>query len=87
MGADVAILAGNDKEILKASLRSTEDFYAKTGIHLGDDVTKPLGDLFGGAGGGHPTAAGVNGVGDSEKFLAKSVEYLTKKIGEKSQIL
>ncbi|HIH88072.1 TPA: hypothetical protein HA344_02540 [Candidatus Bathyarchaeota archaeon] len=87
LGADVAILAGNDKEILKASLRSTEDFYAKTGIHLGDDVTKPLGDLFGGAGGGHPTAAGVNGVGDSEKFLAKSVEYLTKKIGEKSQIL
>ncbi len=87
LGADVAILAGNDKKALKASIRSTEDFYAKTSIHLGDDVTKPLAELFSGAGGGHPTAAGVNGVGDSEEFLAKTLAHLTEKLGGKSQIL
>ncbi len=87
LGADVAILAGNDKESLKASLRSTEEFYTKTGIHIGDDVTKPLAELYGGEGGGHSTAAGVNGVGDSEEFLVKAVDYMAKKIGGSHQIL
>ncbi|MCX6649240.1 MAG: DHH family phosphoesterase [Candidatus Bathyarchaeota archaeon] len=87
LGADVAIIAGNDKESLKASFRSTEEFHAKTGIHIGDDVTKPLAELYGGAGGGHPTAAGVNGVGDSGEFLIKAVEYLAEKMGKRPQIL
>ena len=87
LGADVAIIAGNDKDTLKASFRSTEQFYAKTGIHLGDDVTKPLSELYGGEGGGHPTAAGVNGVGDSEEFLIRAAEYLARKLGKPSQIL
>lgn len=87
LGADVAIIAGNDKENLKVSFRSTEEFYLKTGIHLGDEVSKPLAELYGGAGGGHPTAAGVNGVGDSEEFLIKAAEYLAKKIGKPHQIL
>jgi bifunctional oligoribonuclease and PAP phosphatase NrnA len=87
LGADVAILAGNDKNEIKASIRSTEDFRATTGIHLGDDVAKPLAESFSGAGGGHPTAAGVNGVGDSEVFLKKAIDYLTGKIGGLHQVL
>jgi len=87
LGADVAIIAGNDKDGIKASFRSTEEFYTKTGIHLGDDVTKPLAEMYNGAGGGHTTAAGVNCFGNSEEFLVKAAEYLTQKIGKPSQIL
>jgi phosphoesterase RecJ-like protein len=87
LGADVAIIAGNDRDTLKASFRSTEAFYARTGIHLGDNVTKPLAELYGGEGGGHPTAAGVNGVGDSEEFLVRAAEYLAKVLGKPVQIL
>ena len=87
LGADVAIIAGNDKDTLKASFRSTEIFFAKTGLHLGDDVTKPLAKLYGGEGGGHPTAAGVNGIGDSEEFLVRATEYIVKALGKPSQIL
>jgi len=80
LGADVAVVAGNEKDELKASLRSTEDFYQKTNIHLGNDVTKPLAEHFKGAGGGHPTAAGINGYGDADSFLEETADILKKKL-------
>ena len=80
LGADVAIIAGNEKEELKASLRSTEDFYKNSGIHLGEDVTKPLSQHYNGAGGGHPTAAGINGFGEADKFLADATEVIKMRL-------
>ena len=87
LGADIAIIAGNDKKILKTSIRSSDDFYKKTEIHVGDDISKPLAELFAGEGGGHPTAAGANGVGDADEFLVKAVEHLAERIGNPAQVL
>jgi len=85
LGADVVIIAGNDKTELQASFRSTEEFYLNTKIHLGEDLTKPLAEQFKGAGGGHPTAAGVNAFGKSEMFLLKAVELIKEKLKARSQ--
>jgi nanoRNase/pAp phosphatase (c-di-AMP/oligoRNAs hydrolase) len=87
LGADVAIIAGGDKDVLKVSMRATDAFYSATGIHLGDDVAKPVGESFKGAGGGHATAAGVNGSGDAEEFLLKAVNHLAGRIGKPLQVL
>ena len=80
LGADIVIIAGNKKDGLKASLRSTEEFYKSTGIHLGEDITKPLSEHYKGAGGGHPTAAGINGFGEAEKFLVEVTEVIRAKL-------
>jgi nanoRNase/pAp phosphatase (c-di-AMP/oligoRNAs hydrolase) len=45
------------------------NFMRKTRIHLGRDIAKPLGEYLHGMGGGHSTAAGVNGIGDIETGL------------------
>lgn len=83
LGADVAIVASKDKKTLRASLRANERFYKETSIHLGADVAKVLGGEFEGAGSGHPTAAGMNGKGETVKLLSRSVEIITKKLDRK----
>ncbi|MGQ9542851.1 MAG: DHH family phosphoesterase [Candidatus Bathyarchaeia archaeon] len=80
LGVDLAIVGGEEKERLKLSLRSTSEFYRKSGIHLGRDIAKPLGDYIQGAGGGHSLAAGVNGCGDLENALNKSLELVKELI-------
>ena len=80
LGADVSIVAGKDKDELRASLRATDRFYRETGVHLGRDIVKALGEEFEGAGSGHPTAAGMNGAGDLEAFLKRVVALITLKI-------
>ena len=87
LGADVAVIAGNDNDEIKASLRSTEEFYQKTGIHLGDDISKILSERFKGAGGGHPTAAGINGFGDVDNFLSAATKLLEDKLSKSKTVL
>jgi nanoRNase/pAp phosphatase (c-di-AMP/oligoRNAs hydrolase) len=87
LGADVAIIAGADKDTLKVSMRSTDFFYSSTGIHLGDDVAKPIAESYCGSGGGHATAAGINGLGDPEEFLLKVAASLASKIRKPLQVL
>jgi nanoRNase/pAp phosphatase (c-di-AMP/oligoRNAs hydrolase) len=79
LGADVAVLVGKDKNTLQASFRSTDEFYKKTRVDLGE-ISKKLAGGFNGTGGGHPTAAGVNGEGEEEKFLEEVVEAIKAKI-------
>ena len=69
LGADVAAVAGQKNENIEVSLRATSEFSKRTGVHLGKDVAKPLGEYMQGMGGGHLTAAGANGVGDAELVL------------------
>ena len=69
LGADIAILAGNEKKQLKVSMRSIDKFYKETGIHLGRDISLALSYEFNGSGSGHPTAAGFNGIGPIEDVL------------------
>ncbi len=68
LGADVAVVAGEDKGMLRASFRSKNRFYRLTGVHLGEMVGA-LAPRFGGSGSGHPTAAGYNGEGSVEDFI------------------
>lgn len=85
LGAHVAAVAGQRNESLEISLRCTKEFHENTGIHLGKDVAKPLGEYLKGMGGGHSTAAGVNGVGEIETGLKRCLKLLKEKI-PKTQI-
>jgi nanoRNase/pAp phosphatase (c-di-AMP/oligoRNAs hydrolase) len=80
LGSHVAVVAGQKNENIEISLRSTREFYEKTGLHLGKDVAKPLGESLHGMGGGHATAAGVNGTGDVETALKWCLRLLKEKM-------
>ena len=79
-GAHVAVVAGQKNDELEISMRCTSEFNAKTGVHLGSDIAKPLGEYLHGMGGGHATAAGVNGVGDFESGLKRCLSLLKEKL-------
>jgi nanoRNase/pAp phosphatase (c-di-AMP/oligoRNAs hydrolase) len=80
LGAHVAAVAGQKNENLEISLRCVREFHEKTGIHLGKDIAKPLGEYLHGMGGGHSTAAGVNGVGDIETGLKRCLRLLKERL-------
>jgi nanoRNase/pAp phosphatase (c-di-AMP/oligoRNAs hydrolase) len=80
LGVHMAAVAGQRNENIEISLRCTREFNAKTGIHLGRDIAKPLGEYLQGMGGGHATAAGVNGVGDVETGLKRCLRLLKEKL-------
>jgi nanoRNase/pAp phosphatase (c-di-AMP/oligoRNAs hydrolase) len=73
-------VAGNKGENLEISLRCTHEFTEKTGIHLGKDIAKPLGESMQGQGGGHAMAAGVNAKGDVTAGLKCSLSLLREKL-------
>ena len=77
LGADASVVCGSDKGNLRASLRATDRFYQGTLIHLGE-IAQVLGEEFGGAGSGHPTAAGVNCEGDPDLFLERTVQLFSE---------
>jgi phosphoesterase RecJ-like protein len=76
LGAHMAAVAGQKNEKVEISLRCTRDFNQETGIHLGRDIAKPLGEFLQGMGGGHATAAGVNGTGETEKGLKRCLRLV-----------
>ena len=80
IGADVAVVAGEKNGSLRISIRANENFFKQTKIHLGRDIAKPLGEYLDGMGGGHPTAAGVNGKGDIESVFTKCVNLIKERI-------
>jgi phosphoesterase RecJ-like protein len=80
LGAHVAAVAGSKNGRIEISFRSSLEFNRKTGIHLGRDIAKPLGEYLHGMGGGHATAAGVNGEGDVELGLKRCIILLKEKL-------
>ena len=80
LGAHMAAVAGQKNEKIEISLRCTRDFHQVTGIHLGKDIAKTLGEYLQGMGGGHATAAGVNGAGYVEKGLKRCLRLIKEKI-------
>jgi phosphoesterase RecJ-like protein len=80
LGAHVAVVAGKKGEKIQISMRSSRDFHEKTGVHLGRDIARPLGEYLHGMGGGHSVSAGVNGVGNLEASLKRSVRLLEDKL-------
>jgi phosphoesterase RecJ-like protein len=81
LGAHVAAVAGEKDGNLEISLRSSLEFYKKTDVHLGKDIAKQLGEYMHGMGGGHATAAGVNGQGAIEIGLKRCLWLLKEKLG------
>lgn len=79
-GSHVAVVVGQKNGNLKISLRCTPEFHAKTGIHLGKDIAQLLGDCLHGMGGGHATAAGVNGYGEVEMGFKLCLRFLIEKL-------
>jgi nanoRNase/pAp phosphatase (c-di-AMP/oligoRNAs hydrolase) len=80
LGAHVAVVAGQRNGNVEISLRSSRDFNKQTSIHLGKDIAKPLGESLMGMGGGHSTAAGVNGVGDMKTGLKRCLRLIKEKL-------
>jgi len=80
LGAHLAAVAGQKNEKIEISLRCTREFNQVTGIHLGRDIAKPLGEYLQGMGGGHATAAGVNGTGYIEKGLKRCLRLVKEKL-------
>ena len=80
LGAHLAAVAGQKNEKVEISLRCTREFNQVTGIHLGRDIAKPLGEYLQGMGGGHATAAGVNGTGYIEKGLKRCLRLIKENL-------
>src|SRR3989304_5790140 len=80
LGAHMAGVAGQKNGKIEMSLRCTREFNQITGIHLGKDIAKPLGEYLRGMGGGHATAAGVNGEGQIETGLKRCWRLLKEKL-------
>ncbi|KHO55685.1 MAG: phosphoesterase RecJ protein [archaeon GW2011_AR21] len=90
LGADVAFVGfRNEKNQVRLSARASEDFVQKTGFDLALDVLSRLEGKFQGSSGGHPGAAGFNGIAESlEPLLQECVllceEFLkSRKISER----
>jgi nanoRNase/pAp phosphatase (c-di-AMP/oligoRNAs hydrolase) len=80
LGAHVGVVAGAKNQKIEISMRSSLEFFKQTKIHLGRDIAKPLGEYLHGMGGGHSTAAGVNGEGDVEIGLKRCILLLKEKL-------
>jgi nanoRNase/pAp phosphatase (c-di-AMP/oligoRNAs hydrolase) len=80
LGAHMAAVGGQKDEKVEISLRCTRDFNQVTGIHLGRDIAKPLGEFLQGMGGGHATAAGVNGTGAVDKGLKRCLRLVKENL-------
>jgi nanoRNase/pAp phosphatase (c-di-AMP/oligoRNAs hydrolase) len=80
LGVHVAVVAGQHGDKIQISMRASREFYEKTGVHLGRDIAKPLGEYLQGMGGGHSISAGINGVGDIEASLKRCARLLKAKV-------
>jgi phosphoesterase RecJ-like protein len=80
LGAHVAVVVGQREDEIQISLRSNRDFHEKTGIHLGRDIAKPLGEYLHGMGGGHSVSAGANGMGNVEASLKVCMRLFKEKL-------
>ena len=78
IGADIAIACAVKKDEARISARATAAVIRDYGLDLAKDVMEPLGELIGGAGGGHPSAAGANGVAGSDQALGLALQLLRK---------
>lgn len=78
IGADIAIACAVKKDEVRISARATSTVIRDYGLDLAKDVMEPLGELIGGAGGGHPSAAGANGVASSDHAVGLALQLLRK---------
>lgn len=82
LGAHMSAVAGQKGENIEISMRCTREFSERTGIHLGRDIAKPLGEALQGMGGGHAMAAGVNGKGEIKIGLKRCLRLLKENLAK-----
>ena len=82
LGAHAAAVAGKKDENVEISFRCNRDFTKETGIHLGKDIAKPVGEQLHGMGGGHAGAAGANGTGEVEAALKLCLKLFRDKLAK-----
>lgn len=80
LGADIAIACASKKDEVRLSARCNNEVISKWGIDLAKHVMEPLGEQIGGAGGGHPSAAGANGTASSDHALGLALQLLRKEL-------
>ena len=80
LGAHASAVAGKRDEAVEISFRCTREFTKETGIHLGKDIAKPLGEQLHGMGGGHAAAAGANGTGEVEAAMKLCLKLFREKL-------
>ncbi|UCG37137.1 MAG: DHH family phosphoesterase [Candidatus Bathyarchaeota archaeon] len=80
LGAHLAIVAGQREDRLRISMRASQEYYKASGVHLGRDLAKPLGEYLGGMGGGHALSAGANGAGDLDACFKRCIKILKEKL-------
>lgn len=85
LGAHASAVAGTKNDGIEMSLRCTRDFQKRTGIHLGKDIAKPLGEALEGMGGGHAAAAGANGAGNVDVGLKLCLQLFKDKLLSKNE--
>jgi len=84
-GAHLAMVGGQKDDKLQISIRSDREFFRQTSFHVGTDLAKPLGEYLHGMGGGHSTAAGINGTGDFESAVKRATKILKTKLVKGSE--
>jgi nanoRNase/pAp phosphatase (c-di-AMP/oligoRNAs hydrolase) len=85
LGAHMAAVAGQKGDRIELSLRCTKEFNKKTRMHLGKDIAQPLGEYLQGMGGGHASAAGLNGIGKVENALNQCLVITKKYLSNQTQ--
>ncbi len=81
-GADLAVVVG-ENERARASMRCSQEFCKSTGIHLGKDIAKRVGEELEGTGGGHPTAASLEVDARVEELECKLLKTIENLVDEK----
>jgi nanoRNase/pAp phosphatase (c-di-AMP/oligoRNAs hydrolase) len=87
LGAHASAVAGKRGEFIEVSLRCTREFQKETGLHLGRDIAKPLGEQLKGMGGGHANAAGVNGTGDINTGLKLCLGLFKEQLSKQNRVV
>jgi nanoRNase/pAp phosphatase (c-di-AMP/oligoRNAs hydrolase) len=80
LGADVAAALGEVDDEVRGSLRATQEFCEKSGIHLGVDVAEKVGAALQGAGGGHAGAASFTAKRPLQEAADKVLLTLARKV-------
>lgn len=83
LGADVAFVAANVDGMVKVSARAR-----RCTINSGVNLAKLMEEIsvkYGGTGGGHEGAAGMDVIGDSDKILKSCTDYVKDSLGKHCQ--
>ena len=80
LGADVAVAMGEVDDEVRGSLRATQEFCEKSGVHLGVDVAEKVGSALQGSGGGHAGAASFTAKRPLQEVADKVLLTLAREI-------